>query len=144
MVFDLIKQNKHWWASYMTMKHMLMFFLSGKGTGTWVPQLVRVFGFLGLRTNSQWEFLQHFVSNVNYWKSYLPFEKFDIEYFLHGQMTLVLNSGFTNKPPWVPQSELLTLIFSNFGFFSVSVYESKSIHCTKTYNTSFESSFHKL
>ena len=109
-------------------------------------RLGRMMGFrqYTVRPRSQWEFLQHFVSNVNYWKSYLPFEKFDIEYFLHGQMTLVLNSGFTNKPPWVPQSELLTLIFSNFGFFSVSVYESKSIHWTKTHNTSFESLFHKL
>ena len=44
-----------------------------------------------------WYFLQYFVTNVNNWKSYLSLEKFDILWFLHGKMTLVLKSGFTNK-----------------------------------------------
>ena len=38
------------------------------------------------------------VSNVNNWKSYLPFEKSDLKCFLQGKMKVVLNCGFTNKP----------------------------------------------
>ena len=39
---------------------------------------------------------------------------------------------------------LLTSMLSNFVFLSVFIYESKHIHCTKTHNINFESSFHKL